>query len=227
MPRLLIFLLGCALPASGLHGADTDHPVLKGIRPVDDPAQAAARLAVAPGLRADLWAAEPDLENPVSFSFDERGRCFVAETFRRKSSSLDIRPHQPWLLQSLAMRSVGGSARLSSRAPLPIRRRRRTSGSSIAITTAGSTGATSRWRANAFACSKTAAGAVARIIRKSSPRDFNTAVTGIGAGVLARGGEVFLHLSAGPLEAARRRSARRCSAASASTSPTAGTICTG
>ena len=34
------------------------------------------------GLKCELWAAEPLLGNPVSFTQDEKGRWYVAETFR-------------------------------------------------------------------------------------------------------------------------------------------------
>jgi len=33
------------------------------------------RFTVAPGLKVDLFAAEPHLANPVAFCFDEKGRC--------------------------------------------------------------------------------------------------------------------------------------------------------
>jgi putative membrane-bound dehydrogenase-like protein len=44
------------------------------------PSQAARHLAPAPGLRAALFAAEPDLVNPLAFCFDERGRLCVLES---------------------------------------------------------------------------------------------------------------------------------------------------
>src|SRR5438445_2844264 len=51
------------------------------------------------GLVAKLWAAEPMLANPVAIAFDERGRLFVAETYRYGSSTLDIRNYM-WMLES-------------------------------------------------------------------------------------------------------------------------------
>ncbi len=62
--------------------------------------------AIAPGLKIDLWAAEPLLSNPVAFAFDGQGRAWVAETNRRKSSMLDIRSFLRWIPDSLAFRSV-------------------------------------------------------------------------------------------------------------------------
>src|SRR5215831_13490957 len=58
------------------------------------------------GMKVELWAAEPLLANPVAFSFDERGRCFVAETFRLHDGVPDIRGHMSWLDDDLASRTV-------------------------------------------------------------------------------------------------------------------------
>ncbi len=57
---------------------------------------------VAPGLRVDLWAAEPLLANPVAFAPDAQGRWYVAETFRLHAGVTDIRGHMHWLEQELA-----------------------------------------------------------------------------------------------------------------------------
>src|ERR1700744_1471987 len=61
------------------------------------------KFAVAPGLRVDLWAEEPLIENVVAFAFDEKGRAFVVETHRRRTSVPDIRKNTDWLFDSLAM----------------------------------------------------------------------------------------------------------------------------
>ncbi len=60
--------------------------------------QAIQRMTVPAGLELKLWAAEPMLANPVAFNFDERGRIFVAETYRYRSSVLDIRDYM-WMLE--------------------------------------------------------------------------------------------------------------------------------
>ncbi|HEX5269684.1 MAG TPA: PVC-type heme-binding CxxCH protein, partial [Gemmataceae bacterium] len=58
------------------------------------------------GVEARVWAAEPMLANPVSFCFDERGRCYVAETFRLYHGVPDNRDHPEWVDDDLASRSV-------------------------------------------------------------------------------------------------------------------------
>ncbi len=93
MRRILAFCCLAALPALGQEGpAEADLAVRK-LRP-------------APGLKVSLFAAEPQLQNPVAFSQDEKGRWFVVETFRRRTSVLDIRTVIGWLDEDLASRSV-------------------------------------------------------------------------------------------------------------------------
>jgi putative heme-binding domain, Pirellula/Verrucomicrobium type len=72
----------------------------------DEGRQALERMKLAPGLRATLWAAEPMLANPVAFNLDERGRVFVAETYRYRTSVLDIRDYLWMLEDDLAARTV-------------------------------------------------------------------------------------------------------------------------
>jgi len=79
--------------------------------PVVDPASDDARLAVKhfslpAGLKASLWAAEPMLANPVAIDFDEKGRLFVSETYRYRTSVLDIRDYMGMLELDLASRSI-------------------------------------------------------------------------------------------------------------------------
>ncbi len=50
------------------------------------------------GFSGDIWASEPLLANPVAFCFDGKGRMFVSETHRYRSSVLDIR-HYYWMVE--------------------------------------------------------------------------------------------------------------------------------
>jgi quinoprotein glucose dehydrogenase len=74
--------------------------------PQESPEIEAARkkLKVAPGMEVTLWAANPQLENPVAISIDERGRIYVAEAHRRHTSTLDIHMRKEWLDDDLACR---------------------------------------------------------------------------------------------------------------------------
>ncbi len=72
----------------------------------EDAAQAIKRMKLPDGLVMKLWAAEPMLANPVAFNFDEKGRIFVAETYRYRSSVLDIRDYMWMLEDELACRTI-------------------------------------------------------------------------------------------------------------------------
>ncbi|MCE9568244.1 MAG: c-type cytochrome [Planctomycetes bacterium] len=71
--------------------------------PAED-AAGAVRLADK-NLKVEVWASEPHLANPVAFAFDEKGRCFVVETFRHTQGVPDTRG-KPWLDDDLAARTV-------------------------------------------------------------------------------------------------------------------------
>jgi quinoprotein glucose dehydrogenase len=58
------------------------------------------------GLKIDLWAAEPMFANPVAFCIDEQGRVFVSETYRYRTSVLDIRHYMFMLEDDMACRTV-------------------------------------------------------------------------------------------------------------------------
>src|SRR4051812_40209400 len=77
------------------------------IAPASDEAELALkRMKLPDGITAKLWAAEPMLANPVAFNFDERGRMFVAETYRYRTSVLDIRDVMWTLEDELANRTL-------------------------------------------------------------------------------------------------------------------------
>jgi quinoprotein glucose dehydrogenase len=71
----------------------------------DDPQTAMKKMRVTPGLKLELMAAEPLLENAVAFAFDPQGRVFIAETGRRRSSVFDIRSYRDWTDADLSFTS--------------------------------------------------------------------------------------------------------------------------
>lgn len=64
------------------------------------------RFRIPKDFKVELFAAEPLLANPVAFAIDEKGRFFVAETFRLHAGVTDIRGHMDWLDEELASTSV-------------------------------------------------------------------------------------------------------------------------
>ena len=69
-------------------------------------AQASKSFRVPAGTKVSLFAAEPMLANPVAFCIDERGKFYVAETFRHSSGVTDNRSHMNWLDADMACRTV-------------------------------------------------------------------------------------------------------------------------
>lgn len=59
-----------------------------------------------PAFHVDLVAAEPMLANPVAFCIDWQGRFLTSETYRYRSSVLDIRHYMFMLEDDLAIRTV-------------------------------------------------------------------------------------------------------------------------
>jgi quinoprotein glucose dehydrogenase len=110
MRRLALTVLVCAgLTALALppEAAGPDQPFTPKVHPASEDGQKAiARFHLPEGIKASLWAAEPLLANPVAFSFDEKGRCFVAETYRLHHGVTDNRDHMDWLDEDLACRTV-------------------------------------------------------------------------------------------------------------------------
>lgn len=97
--RLLIcfWVAGLMSVAHAQHGART--PAF------DEALGGTKRFQLAPGLKLDVWAAEPQLSNGVAFSFDGRGRVYVAETHRYGVSVFDITKNTNWLLADMAFRT--------------------------------------------------------------------------------------------------------------------------
>jgi quinoprotein glucose dehydrogenase len=120
MPLLPVAFSADIAPA-GSNSADATSTAATGFRPLvkDDRAatpvlappssegeQRIKQFQLAPGLSVKLWAAEPQLANPVAFSVDEQGHVFTSETYRYRTSVLDIRHYMFMLEDDLASRTV-------------------------------------------------------------------------------------------------------------------------
>src|SRR5947209_7274761 len=88
-------LSGCFAITASLQAADEDFgtkevPIPK-LQPASDAGERAiAKMKPAPGLKVELYAAEPLFANPVALNFDNRGRCYVVETWRFEHGVVDI-----------------------------------------------------------------------------------------------------------------------------------------
>jgi quinoprotein glucose dehydrogenase len=99
---LLFSLLACAQHATNQPAFETAYNDAK-------------RLQLAPGLKLSVWATEPQFSNSVAFSFDGRGRVFLAESDRWAISVFDITAHTNWLVQDLSFHTVADRAAFLTR----------------------------------------------------------------------------------------------------------------
>jgi quinoprotein glucose dehydrogenase len=81
------------------------------LEPHVQPASSEARRQIAnfripSGMKVELFAAEPDVANPVALCFDEQGRIYVAESFRIRHGNEDNRWHTYWIDDDMAARTV-------------------------------------------------------------------------------------------------------------------------
>lgn len=72
----------------------------------DEGQKAMASFVVPEGFEVELFAAEPQLANPVAFYVDHQGNFYIAETFRHSKGVGDMRGHREWLVDDLASRTV-------------------------------------------------------------------------------------------------------------------------
>src|SRR5216110_2938054 len=81
---LLLLLTSCSLTA-------TEFPRPYNSEPGDGkpmPAsEAAAKMRLPPGFKATVFAAEPDVQNPIAMAWDARGRLWVAENYTYAESA--------------------------------------------------------------------------------------------------------------------------------------------
>ena len=99
-------LLAALFPAFCNHIAAAEQGTAASSQRPSDAELAISRFRVPPGLKVDMWAAEPMLANPVAFNFDEQGRMFLCETYRLHAGVDDIRGIMDWLDEELASRTA-------------------------------------------------------------------------------------------------------------------------
>src|SRR5262245_47212017 len=111
LPAVALAALSAAWVLSVQPGTPAAKPYDPKIFPPSDAGlKAPKRIRPPKGLRVDLVAAEPLLANPVAFCIDEKGRFYVAETFRLHAGVTDNRNQMGrrpgWLDDDLAARTV-------------------------------------------------------------------------------------------------------------------------
>lgn len=88
--------------------AQEKYPVQPKIAAASDEAKLALNAFQFPqGWKAELWAAEPMLANPVVFTIDAQGKIWVCESYRQEKGVTDNRGHDSkWLDRDLAAQTV-------------------------------------------------------------------------------------------------------------------------
>jgi quinoprotein glucose dehydrogenase len=124
------------------------------------------------GFKVDLFAAEPQVKNPVAFCFDEAGRIYMAETFRLTHLVYDIREHLNMYDDDLACRTVEDRAAMVKKF-LGNREKDLTAETDDIRLLEDSQGTGRADRSTIFA------------------DGFNGELEGLGAGVLARKGDIY------------------------------------
>ncbi len=109
-------LLGAILGGAPAFAAEFPTPFNSGGNPAippRSPAEAAAGLQLPPGFKATVFAAEPDVQNPIAMAWDARGRLWIAEnyTYAERSTKFDLRLRD----RVLIFEDQNGDGRFSSR----------------------------------------------------------------------------------------------------------------
>jgi putative membrane-bound dehydrogenase-like protein len=86
-------LLALALAVGGLMATASDFPApynseTEAKVPLMPAAEAAAKMQLPPGFKATVFAAEPDVQNPIALAWDARGRLWVAENYTYSERAL-------------------------------------------------------------------------------------------------------------------------------------------
>jgi quinoprotein glucose dehydrogenase len=139
----------------------------------DEGVNALKQFKLSEGLKIDLWAAEPLLANPVAIATDERGRWFVAETFRLHAGVSDIRAHMNWLEDELASTTLESWLRILKADPSVDFEKNAKNSERVQMV----------WDSKGTGKADSS---------KIFAEGFNEPLSGIAAGVLARKGSVYL-----------------------------------
>jgi putative membrane-bound dehydrogenase-like protein len=109
---LTLFVVGCSMVGA----AEFPRPYNSGshnVAPVLSPAEAVKALQLPAGFKATVFAAEPDVQNPIAMAWDGRGRLWIAEnyTYAERTTKFDVKLRD----RVLVFEDRNGDGRFSSR----------------------------------------------------------------------------------------------------------------
>jgi quinoprotein glucose dehydrogenase len=131
-----------------------------------------ASFKIPAGLQVKVWAADSMLSNPVAISIDEKGRVFVAETHRIGRGVEDNRGHMGWLDDDLASVTVPDRLKVYQKHIKDVEKTYGTASELIRVLEDRSGGGVADHQS---------------VFRE----DFHDVLDGVGAGILARHGDVY------------------------------------
>lgn len=94
----------CLVACAALAARAEDFPKLYNSEPGNpsplSPAAALAKIRMPPGFQATLFAAEPEVQNPIAMAWDARGRLWIAEnfTYAERAKRFDLSLHDRILI---------------------------------------------------------------------------------------------------------------------------------
>ena len=109
----LVFVIASSVTGKLSAQSESKYPLKPQVAAASKEAkQSMARFKIPAKMKIQLFAAEPLVANPVSFTIDNRGRLFICESFRQNKGVTDNRGHdQKWLDDDLAARTVADRRR--------------------------------------------------------------------------------------------------------------------
>ena len=75
---LVVAVVSVIFVGTGAEPKTSNAPFLK-------PAEAVAKMSIPEGFEVKIFAAEPDIAEPIAFCFDDRGRMWVAENLNYRT----------------------------------------------------------------------------------------------------------------------------------------------
>src|SRR5262252_6263497 len=87
---MLLLMASLSLSASEFPKPYNSEPDPGNPMPAGD---AAAKMRLPPGFKATVFAAEPDVQNPIAMAWDSRGRLWVAENYTYAEKSIRFDQH--------------------------------------------------------------------------------------------------------------------------------------
>lgn len=99
-------VLACSKKADTKDSAPTSTPEIITASSAETDPQATVDANESAPIQYIKWSADVNIPDPVSISFDNRGRAYVTQTQRRRANDLDIRGQRDWIPDDVSFTAV-------------------------------------------------------------------------------------------------------------------------